>query len=179
MNHKDSKHDIKDKNTADAVDIVFDPISLFDHDKTKKVLFREEPKIARLSQQNVRLIDTTAVLFLQNLLSVASSTAGETSNCITLRDLRSAVSSNESLHFLKATMDSIKESNRIYIPTKKAKRRSTIEPHSKRIKDAKSVLGENRDDEEAVGVALAVSDHKNESAVYPTRGIVPDEDDYD
>lgn len=181
--HEDNKYEIKDKKIAPTVDNGWDPTSLFDHDNTKKVLFREEPKIARLSQQNVRLIDTTAVLFLQNLLSVTSSAASGQSECIiTLRDLRSAISSIESLHFLKASVDSINESNQIetpYISAIKAKRHSTKGPNNKRVKKAKSVLGNHRDDEEGVKVALAVSGRSNASAVDPTREIVPDEDDYD
>ncbi|CAJ1931800.1 unnamed protein product [Cylindrotheca closterium] len=175
MNHpEDNRHDTDDT--------VFDPISLLDHEKTKKLLFREEPKIARLSQQNVRMIDTTAVLFLKDLVSITSSRTTEQSDCITLRDLRSAISSNESLHFLKTSVDCLKESNRMetpYLPTKKAKRHSLIEPNNKKIKKVKSVLGNHRNDEETVGFAIAVSEHKNASTVNPTLEIVPDDDDYD
>lgn len=183
----DQEYNQEENITAKAMDQTFDPTSLFEHDKTKKLIAREEPKIAKLPQQHVRLIDTTAALFLQNLVSAVASSVEEEKECITLKDLRSTISSNESLHFLKPALADLHESKRAeppYVQAKKktAKPKSTAEPNQEKIKKAKSFLGKhNRDDEETVGVALHVSDEKiiAESNAGPTSEIVPDEDDYD
>jgi hypothetical protein len=161
----------------------YDPTSIFDPDKTKKLLHREEPKMAKIPKQHVRLIDTTSAIFLRNLIAASASTRESPEECVTLNQIRTAISSNPSLQFLEGAANDIQEKDathaKEHIPGKKGKRPATSKPSDEKLKKARSVIPKSHADNETVGAAVAAAASGSTESLLPVGQIVPDEDDYD
>eukprot|EP00980_Cylindrotheca_fusiformis_P021367 scaffold8240_cov133-Cylindrotheca_fusiformis.AAC.12 len=161
--------------------LVYDPTSIFDPDKTKKLLHREERKMAKISQQHVRLIDTTAAIYLRNLISASASEMAPKEDCITLNHLRTAISTDPQLDFLKNPIDAIQDKDgrhaKAYIPENNKKPSGATKANEENAKKLRSVIPECHGDNEtvkaAVGAAVSGGSHAS------TEHIIPDNDDYD
>lgn len=161
-----------------------DPTAIFEPDKTKRLLLREEPKMAKIPQHHVRLIDTTAALFLQNLIASSASKREQNEECVTLNHIRTSISSNPQLKFLKDTLDDIHDKDtkhaKEYIPAKRRNVSSISEAKGKKINvKVGSVIPRSHADNETVGAAVAAAAAGKSKELVPMTELVPDADDYD
>ena len=154
--------------------------SLFDPDKTKKLLRRVEPKIAKISQPWLRLIDTTSAIFLQDVVTEAS--CSHTNQLLTLDDIQTTISSNPSFQFLhEATKDinyKDQRGGKEYVPA--AKKRAASANFKANSKSTRHLKTNNADDgtmESTIAAAAAALD--SQPVVASMDVIVPDDDDYD
>lgn len=159
-------------------------ISAFEPEKTRKLLKRVEPRIAKISQPWLKLIDTTSSIFLKRIIDETNSSEdrnsspsnnNESSNIVTLDDVRTTVSSNGSFQFLENATRDVKDKDQRVVKeyTPSVKKRKT---------DAKSakLLKENNADDGTMGttiVAAAAAAASSERSALDS--ITPDDDDYD
>lgn len=155
--------------------------SLFDPDKTKRLLRRVEPKIAKISQPWLRLIDTTSAIFLQDVVTEAS--GSHTNEILTLDDIQTTISSNPSFQFLhEATKDiNYKDQRGVkeYVPA--AKKKAASANFKANSKSSTRHLKTNNADDGTMGstIAAAAAALDSQPVVASMDVIVPDDDDYD
>ena len=157
-------------------------ISAFEPEKTRKLLNREESRLAKIRQPAwLTLIDTTSGIFLKRLIDETKSSTdrnsslsnkNEGSNIVTLDDVRTTVSSNGSFQFLEnATRDIKDKDQRVvkeYVPSVKRRKNNA--------KSAKLLKENNADDGTMIAAATAAAATSERSALD---SITPDDDDYD
>jgi hypothetical protein len=164
------------------------PATIFDPEKTKKLLYRQEQKLAKFHRNDALLIDSTSAIFLQNLIESSSSTKEDGNKYVTLEKIQNTISSNPSFQFLEdATMGIKNDSTQSEYAAKKSKRSSST-AHTKLVdRNWKIVKSEcqkhaNAEDETVEAVIPGVVARSDAVAPMFTNRIdkvVPDEDDYD
>jgi hypothetical protein len=163
-----------------------DVTSVFDPTKIKTLLYREEPKMARIPVPSLKLIGATSALFLKNLIEEATAKMDDNNkDYVTLERLRNVVSTKPSFQFLQETMDDVKDTDsthnlKEYVPTISRKRTasSSREKLKKVAKSMEPSANTNKKWNEDAPLEEAITNVVNTTELVSGQ-LVADEDDYD
>ena len=187
--HTDPSNEEKDTPSSENNDNkTVDLTRLFEPDKIRRLLYHEEPKMARIQKPSLQLIGTASALFLQKLVSAATDNEQQ---LVSLDGIRDGISSNPAFRFLESTLDDVKDTDKNnpkeYVSTNSNRKRAVAgqrkKLNSKKIKAdviVRTETGQNESLAIGGGTSLeeAIANARNTVPVASDE-IVVDEDDYD
>ena len=168
----------------------FDLTSTFATAKLKKLLYNEEPKMAKISVSSLELIGTSSAFFLKDLIQSSLKSNDKEDGFVTLDHVRTTVDSNPSLELLKEPLEGVQnydttETYKEYEPANRKRKASHSVSGGGLLKkgEVKQLIEQAQEKEMEGGdnevLHEAIRNAAKKSTTVFSDDIVADESDYD